>query len=271
MARAVLTAPPWQLVPGASLPAPDRRVQEPIDSREVDEDAVFASDGAEEASVDEAVRAAEVVLKKLREQLDSSLRSCVYPFGTVTVTSDIDHDLGLALDPAPELSDSFTIHRAYGGGVLDVCMFEAQPRSTLVCFTHDASADDVSVGLRARALLLRDIYWCERDDSSDAPSEEEIGPDGRLAVASIPAVSLQPPSRADPPLQAAPQAPVLGRARWASAPEVETLVGELIGTREQVLACLALQAAFRARIRAGTRPGTPLASSGTKSASFVRT
>ena len=112
MARAVLTAPPWQLVPGASLPAPDRRVQELIDSREVDEDAVFASDGAEEASVDEAVRAAEVVLKKLREQLGSSLRSCIYPFGTVTVTSDIDHDLGLALDPAPELSDRFTIHRA---------------------------------------------------------------------------------------------------------------------------------------------------------------
>ena len=111
-------------------------------------------------------------------------------------------------------------------------MFEAQPRSTLVCFTHDSSADDVSVGLRARALLLRDIYWCERDDSSDAPSEEEIGPDGRLAVASIPAVSLQPPPRADPPLQAAPQAPVLGRARWASAPEVETLVGELKSARE---------------------------------------
>jgi len=35
--------------------------------------------------------------------------------------------------------------------------------------------------------------------------------------------------------------------RWASAPELHAIAGELIGTREQVLACLQLQDQFRAR------------------------
>lgn len=33
--------------------------------------------------------------------------------------------------------------------------------------------------------------------------------------------------------------------RWRSAPELEELVGQIIGTREQVLACLVLQARWR--------------------------
>ena len=38
------------------------------------------------------------------------------------------------------------------------------------------------------------------------------------------------------------------RQRWASAPELEELAGELLGTREQVLACLVLQGAYRQRL-----------------------
>ena len=37
--------------------------------------------------------------------------------------------------------------------------------------------------------------------------------------------------------------------RWASAPELEQIAGELIGTREQVLACLRLQDQYRAHRR----------------------
>ena len=47
-----------------------------------------------------------------------------------------------------------------------------------------------------------------------------------------------------------PMRPAVGagsspRARWASAPDLHELRGELIGTREQVLACLMLQRACR--------------------------
>ena len=56
------------------------------------------------------------------------------------------------------------------------------------------------------------------------------------AVAAIAAAAAAPPAVAAPVVK-----------RWASHPELHEIAGELIGTREQVLACLQLQDQFRAR------------------------
>ena len=71
-----------------------------------------------------------------------------YPFGTLTITSPDDRDAGLALDTSEDSSSNFTVHRGYGGGEFDVVMFEAQPRSTLICFEHTPAAEDIAIGAR---------------------------------------------------------------------------------------------------------------------------
>lgn len=244
------TKMPWQLMPGAGGSGSAKVLSVPAvenERREVDEDAVFSCSHDVDTAIREANRCAPIVVKRLRETLGDSLHYCVYPSGTVAVTSPKDEDAGLGLDPSPEASNSFTVHRGYSGGGFDVCMFEGQPRSTFVCFPFDASAEEVTVGMRARALLLQDLIWCERDTShlwgSDSESEAdlEIGTEGRLV------------SKGGRGLMGV-QMTVQGgeavrerRKRWASAPELEALRGEVIGTREQVLACLAVQAAVRAR------------------------
>ena len=60
---------------------------------------------------------------------------------------------------------------------------------------------------------------------------------GKRAATAAAAPAAAPPAVA--------VAPVV--KRWASAPELHAIAGDLIGTREQVLACLQLQDQFRAR------------------------
>ena len=88
------------------------------------------------------------VISKLRDQLHDELRTCVYPFGTVAVTTEADHDIGLELDSSTDATDNWTVHRAYGEGKFDVCIFSDQPRTTLVSFPFDKEMEDMEVGAR---------------------------------------------------------------------------------------------------------------------------
>ena len=53
-------------------------------------------------------------LSILRDQLqDDSLRHWLYPHGTLAVTTQADHSCGLTLDPSPDASVAFTVHREF--------------------------------------------------------------------------------------------------------------------------------------------------------------
>ena len=248
-----------------------------VDDDEVDEAAVFDDSDNEQDAIDAAILVAPSVVVLLREQF-GQIRHWVYPCGTVCVTVAADHDAGLGLDASHEATDAFTVLRGWGDtqASYDVAMFKAQPRTTLVGFPHDAEATDEAVGLRARAILLSDIAWCEGDDLESSSGEnngddelQRVPASDRLRVRRTPtdtAVTYADGGFAtdgmrmrtvDTPAEAggvsastgvATAAP-LDRNRWASAPELDQIVGELIGTREQVLACLRLQDQYRAHRR----------------------
>lgn len=252
--------------PGLVPPAPsDNRYEDSTDD-EINDD-VFDDSGDEQEAINSAHIVAESVLAMLREQFGEDVRHWIYPFGTVAITTDADHSEGLGLDPSPKAADSFTVLRGYGDGAYDVTMFKRQSRTTLVGFPHDADADDQFVGLRARALLLSDIEWCEASDSSEDLSEDEyVSRAAGLAPLSAAGTRLQirklSPSTQRPPNATTSLPAAAGREqngnrppppkeRWASAPELDQLVGELIGTRDQVLSALKLQDAYRACRRTG--------------------
>ena len=247
-------------------------------------EAFHDSDDEQDAS-DLANLAAPDIVDQLREQF-GEIRHWVYPCGVVCITSAVDHEAGLGLDASAEATNAFTVLRGWGDAQApyDVVMFKRQPRTTLVGFPHDAQAPDDAVGLRARALLLRDIAWCERDDleSSSGDEFDSVPPppsaDDQLRIRRLPAeVTYADGSFAtdglrmrtvDTPAQAGGAGASTGKSaagavaaaslrehgergsgRWASAPELEQIAGELIGTREQVLACLRLQDEYRAHRR----------------------
>ena len=291
------------------------------------EDEFFSDTDDEEAAIEAATQAAPALLALLREQC-GELRSWTYPAGTIAITTAADHDEGLGLDPSDDATDCFTVHREYGGGAFDVTMFTEQPRATAIGFPHDPNRADEHVGMRARALLLADIDWCERDsdDGSDTTQDGYSGSDAdtdsepaaRMRIRRLPSKPLPPPEQAaaavtlalegdgartedaraaaaaaeeeeeeeqqqqqqqqqhhhhhhhhhharDEPVFAdpssaasanrkatatgnSPETSATPRQRWASAPELDELAGELLGTREQVLACLVLQGAYRQRL-----------------------
>ena len=243
---------------------------------------VFHDSDDEQDATDLANLAAPDIVDQLREQF-GEIRHWVYPCGVVCITSAVDHEAGLGLDASAEATNAFTVLRGWGDAQApyDVVMFKRQPRTTLVGFPHDAQAPDDAVGLRARALLLRDIAWCERDDLASSSGDEfdSVPPppsaDDQLRIRRLPAeVTYADGSFAtdglrmrtvDTPAQAGGVGASTGKSaagavaaaslrergsgRWASAPELEQIAGELIGTREQVLACLRLQDEYRAHRR----------------------
>ena len=233
------------------------------DDEIVEDDAFDGSDDEQEAiNIAHAVAAG--VLGMLREQF-GEVRHWLYPFGTLCVTTELDHSQGLGLDPSPDAGDSFTVLRGYGSGKFDVVMFKRQPRTTLVGFPHDPKTADRVVGLRARALLMSDVAWCEdfSDDSEDEYASRVGGGGGRSSLSDVGTRLRVRKLRPAPPAASSAGAqtqederaasaaatlvpPPSSRERWASAPELEQLLaGEVIGTREQVIACLKLQGAFR--------------------------
>ena len=204
------------------------------------------------------------------------------------ITSAVDHEAGLGLDASAEATNAFTGLRGWGDAQApyDVVMFKRQPRATLVGFPHDAQAPDDAVGLRARALLLRDIAWCERDDleSSSGDEFDSVPPppsaDEQLRIRRLPAEvtyadgsfgqgGLRKTStrrrkragwaRAGQERGGRGGGGALrerGSGRWASAPELEQIAGELIGLRVSS-PCLRLQDEYRAHQRcSGKRGGT---------------
>ena len=243
---------------------------------------VFHDSDDEQDATDLANLVAPDIVDQLREQF-GEIRYWVYPCGVVCVTSAVDHEAGLGLDASAEANDMFTVLRGWGDAQApyDVVMFKRQPRTTLVGFPHDAQAPDDAVGLRARALLLRDTAWCERDDLESSSGDEfdslppPLSADDRLRIRRLPAeVTYADGSfatdglrmrKVDTPAEAggvgasrsksaagavaAASLRERGSGRWASAPELEQIAGELIGTREQVLACLRLQDEYRAHRR----------------------
>ena len=238
---------------------------------------VFHDSDDEQGATDSANLVAPDIVDQLREQF-GEIRHWVYPCGVVCVTSAADHEAGLGLDASAEATNAFTVLRGWGDAQApyDVAMFKRQPRTTLVGFPHDALVADDAVGLRARALLLRDVAWCERDDLESSSGDEfdsvppPLSAADRLRIRRLPtevtyadggfATDGMRMRTVDTPAEAggvsastgvATAAP-LDRNRWASAPELDQIVGELIGTREQVLACLRLQDQYRAHRR---RPG----------------
>ena len=131
----------------------------------------FTSPEDERSAICDARRCAPLVLEALRERMgDSLLQHCQYPCGSLTITTPDDAHLGLA--PTGRVAE-FTVHRAFGG-LYDVVFFGGQPRTTLVGFGAEPTRLDVSVGLRARVLLQRDVDWCE----ADLMLEPEQGADG---------------------------------------------------------------------------------------------
>ena len=265
---------------------------------EVDETAVFHDSDDEQEATESANLVAPDIVDQLREQF-GQIRHWVYPCGVVCVTAAADHEAGLGLDASREATDAFTVLRGWGDaqgtstlnlgcsrhGIYDVAMFKRQPRTTLVGFPHDAQVTDEAVGLRARALLLRDIAWCERDDLEFSSGDEfesvpaqnsasdrlrirrlPPGPDaavtyadGGFATDGMRMRAVKTPAGAGGVREsktAAVEAASLGAAPapvrpgpWVSAPELEEIAGEIIGTREQVLACLCLQDQYRAHRR----------------------
>ena len=244
---------------------------------------VFHDSDDEQGATDSANLVAPDIVDQLREQF-GEIRHWVYPCGVVCVTSAADHEAGLGLDASAEATDAFTVLRGWGDAQApyDVAMFKRQPRTTLVGFPHDALVADDAVGLRARALLLRDVAWCERDDleSSSGDEFDSVPPplsaadrlwirrmptevtyaDGGFATDGMRMRTVNTPAEAGGEGEsksksatvaaaAAAATPLRDGARWASAPELEQIAGELIGTREQVLACLRLQDQYRAHRR----------------------
>ena len=134
---------------------------------------VFHDSDDEQDATDLANLAAPDIVDQLREQF-GEIRHWVYPCGVVCITSAVDHEAGLGLDASAEATNAFTVLRGWGDAQApyDVVMFKRQPRTTLVGFPHDAQAPDDAVGLRARALLLRDVAWCERDDLESSSGDE---------------------------------------------------------------------------------------------------
>ena len=164
-----------QLHAAAPAPAPPEQPREAEEREEqyLDGDP-FQDDDDEERAIAAAKSMAQPCLDKLRSQL-GAIQHCAYPNGTVTVTTEADEDVGLALDPSPAAAEAFTVHREFGDGEFDVVMFEGQPRTTLVCFPASAERTDIAVGLRGRALLQQDIAWCERDlydEDEDDPQHQ---------------------------------------------------------------------------------------------------
>lgn len=139
----------------------------PPPSFEVEEEAAFDGSSDEEEAIKQARRGGPAVVKKLRGVM-GSLHHCVYPHGSVTIATDEElHELGLQIDTSLAAANAFKVHRESYGGEFDVVAFSAQPRMTMVCFLHDQHVTDAEVALRARAILQRDIEWCQADTSSD--------------------------------------------------------------------------------------------------------
>jgi|UniRef100_A0A7S3APJ9 hypothetical protein len=218
----------------------------PRASFEVDEEAALGDSSEEEQVFEQASECAPLVVERLREAM-GSLHHCLYPHGTVAIaTEDELHEFGLGLDSSPAGSNAFTVHRESYGGEYDVVVFSKQPRTTMVCFPNDQQTTDAEVAMRARALLLRDIAWCDqRSSDSDASSNQSVGDSATAADSDDPASGL--PGNLEEALLAVPRNTAT-RERWAlaSAPELDELQNEIIGTREQVLACLHIQKAVRA-------------------------
>ena len=150
----------------AAAPAPPEAHAAAKDEAYADGDP-FEDDRDEERASAAATSAAGPCLLALGAAMGCSagegLRHCLYPHGSMSVTTDEDEHLGLQLDPTPAATETFTVHRDFGGGAYDVVVFDAQPRTTLVCFPASSRHTDIAVGLRGRALLRHDIDWCERD------------------------------------------------------------------------------------------------------------
>jgi hypothetical protein len=199
------------------------------------DDAIFESEAVLQEAMREAAECASEVVDILRDQLqDDSLRHWLYPHGTLAVTTQADHSCGLTLDPSPDASVAFTVHREFGGGGFDVTIFSGQPRATLVCLPHDERSTDESVALRAAALLHRDVEWAEPDDDEDDDEDDDdirIGPDGRCIDAprekKPPAAAppKQPAAQPQPPTQSAAQ-PQPWRLRRVHAEGARTDAGE---------------------------------------------
>ena len=241
---------------------------------------VFHDSDDEQDATDLANLVAPDIVDQLREQF-GEIRYWVYPCGVVCVTSAVDHEAGLGLDASAEANDTFTVLRGWGDAQApyDVVMFKRQLRTTLVGFPHNALVADDAVGLRGRALLLRDVAWCERGDleSNSGDEFDSVPPplsaadrlrirrmptevtyaDGGFATDGMRMRTVDTPaeaggvgeSKSKSAAGAVAAASLRGRGRWASAPELEQIAGELIGTREQVLACLRLQDQYRAHRR----------------------
>ena len=114
----------------------------------------------------------------------------------------------------------------------------------------------------------------EEDGEEEEEEEGEVGDNVGVAAAvsthahaTGEASATQQAPHEPPPLPLAsgareptgPAASAAARQRWASAPEIDELhtMREILGTREEVLACLALQDAWReARLRRGRSPLT---------------
>jgi hypothetical protein len=153
-----------------------------------DNDEPFEDSDDEAAAIEDANRSAPAVVDAMRELLQQPVAHCLYPAGTLTLTTEVDEELGLAIDPSNSAQAGMTVFRGFAGGAYDVVRFDRQPRATLVAFTHSAGGaiSDITIGCRARALLRRDIDWCERgevripDDDDGSDSSLNIGEDGRL-------------------------------------------------------------------------------------------
>ena len=125
----------------------------------------FVDEADEVSAIADARKSAPSILTALREKLADGageLKHCYYPCGSVAIVTANDEHLGLALDSSPAAVTEFVVHRDFADK-FDVVFFGGQPRTTLVSFAAAPSRSDIAVGLRGRALLQRDVEWCEED------------------------------------------------------------------------------------------------------------